>query len=47
MLSQEEYDFIENFHTNKPHRFRELERFAKLHKKLSKYQSQADIPVTF
>lgn len=47
MLNQEEYDFILKFQTSRFHRFREIERFALLDKKFSKYQSQADIPVRF
>ena len=47
MLNQEEYDFILEFQTNSLHRFREIERYAELDKKLRKYQSLADIPVRF
>ena len=47
MLNQEEHDFILEFQTSSLHRFREIERFAILDKKFSKYQSQADIPVRF
>ena len=47
MLNQEEYEFILKFQTSSLHRFREIERFAILAKKFSKYQSQADIPVRF
>ena len=47
MLNQEEYDFILKFQTSSLHRFREIERFAIFDKKLSKYQSLADIPVRF
>ena len=47
MLNQEEYDFILEFQTSSLHRFREIERYAELDKKLRKYQSLADIPVRF
>ena len=47
MLNQEEYDFILEFQTSRFHRFREIERYAELDKKLRKYQSLADIPVRF
>ena len=47
MLNQKEYDFILEFQTSSFHRFREIEHFAILDKKFSKYQSQADIPVRF
>jgi hypothetical protein len=47
MLNQEDYDFILEFQTSNLHRFREIERYAELDKKLRKYQSLADIPVRF
>lgn len=47
MLNQEEYDFILKFQTSRFHRFREIERFAELDKKLRKCQSPADIPLSF
>ena len=47
MLNQKEYDFIREYRNSRFHRFREIERFAILDKKFSKYQSQADIPVRF
>lgn len=46
MLNLEDDDFIREYR-NSFHRFREIERFALLDKKFSKYQSQADIPVRF
>ena len=48
MLNLEDEDFIKEFRiSSRFHRFREIERFALLNKKFSKYQSQADIPVRF
>ena len=47
MLNLEDDDFILKFQTSRFHRFREIERFAILDKKLRKYQSLADIPVRF
>ena len=47
MLNQEEHDFILEFQTSSLHRFREIERFAELDKKLRKCQSPADIPLSF
>ncbi|MFS9365352.1 hypothetical protein QM416_05295 [Streptococcus oralis subsp. tigurinus] len=47
MLNLEDEDFIKEFRASRFHRFREIERFVILDKKLSKYQSQADIPVRF
>lgn len=47
MIRQEEYEFMLEFQTSSLHRFREIERFAELDKKLRKYQSLADIPVRF
>ena len=47
MLNLEDEDFIKEFRISRFHRFREIERFALLNKKFSKYQSQADIPVRF
>lgn len=47
MLNLEDEDFIKEYRASRFHRFREIERFALLDKKLSKYQSQADIPVRF
>ena len=47
MLNLEDDDFIREYRNSRFHRFREIERFALLDKKFSKYQSQADIPVRF
>ncbi|MCY7097620.1 hypothetical protein MK409_05995 [Streptococcus oralis] len=47
MLNLENEDFIKEYRASRFHRFREIERFAILDKKFSKYQSQADIPVRF
>ena len=47
MLNLEDEDFIKEYRNSRFHRFREIERFALLDKKFSKYQSQADIPVRF
>ena len=47
MLNLEDEDFFKEYKASRLHRFREIERFAILDKKLSKYQSQADIPVRF
>ncbi|WP_192833041.1 hypothetical protein [Streptococcus pseudopneumoniae] len=47
MLNLEDEDFIKEYRVSRFHRFREIERLAILDKKLSKYQSQADIPVRF
>ena len=47
MLTLEDDDFILEFQTSSLHRFREIERYAELDKKLRKYQSLADIPVRF
>ena len=47
MLNLEDEDFIKEFRASKFHRFREIERYAELDKKLRKYQSLADIPVRF
>ncbi|KXT85234.1 hypothetical protein [Streptococcus oralis] len=47
MLKQEEYDFMLEFQTSSIHRFREIERFAVLDRKLKELQSSADIPVRF
>lgn len=47
MINLEDEDFIKEYRVSRFHRFREIERFAILDKKLSKYQSQADIPVRF
>jgi len=46
-LNLEDDDFIREYRNSRFHRFREIERFALLDKKFSKYQSQADIPVRF
>ncbi len=45
MLNLEDDDFIREYRNSTV--FREIERFALLDKKFSKYQSQADIPVRF
>ena len=47
MLNLEDDDFIREYRNSLFHRFREIERFAILDKKLRKYQSLADIPVRF
>ncbi len=47
MLNLEDDDFIREYRNSRFHRFREIERYAKLDKKLRKYQSLADIPVRF
>ena len=47
MINLEDEDFIREYRNSRFHRFREIERFAILDKKFSKYQSQADIPVRF
>ena len=47
MLNLEDDDFIREYRDSRFHRFREIERFAILDKKLRKYQSLADIPVRF
>ena len=47
MLDLEDDDFIREYRDSRFHRFLEIERFVILDKKLSKYQSQADIPVRF
>ena len=47
MLNLEDDDFIREYRNSLFHRFHEIERFALLDKKFSKYQSQADIPVRF
>ena len=47
MLNLEDDDFIREYRNSLFHCFREIERFAILDKKFSKYQSQADIPVRF
>ena len=47
MIKQEEYYFLREFQTSSLHRFREVERFAELDKKLRKCQSPADIPLSF
>ena len=47
MLNLEDDDFIREYRNSRFHRFREIERFVILDKKLSKYHSQADIPVRF
>ena len=47
MLNLEDDDFVREYSNSRFHRFREIERFATLDKKFSKYQSQADIPVRF
>lgn len=47
MLNLEDDDFIREYRDSRFHHFREIERFAILDKKFSKYQSQADIPVRF
>jgi len=47
MIRQEEYEFMLEFQTSSLHRFREIERFAELDKKLRKCQSPADIPLSF
>ncbi|WP_195215950.1 hypothetical protein [Streptococcus oralis] len=47
MLDLEDDDFIREYRDSLFHRFREIERFAILDKKFSKYQSPADIPVRF
>ena len=47
MLNLEDDDFIREYRNSRFHRFREIERYAELDKKLRKYQSQADIPVRF
>lgn len=47
MLNLEDDDFIREYSNSRFHRFREIERFALLDKKFSKYQSQADILVRF
>lgn len=47
MLNLEDDDFIREYRDSRFHRFREIEHFALLNKKFSKYQSQADIPVRF
>ena len=47
MLNLKDDDFIREYRNSLFHHFREIERFALLDKKFSKYQSQADIPVRF
>ena len=47
MIRQEEHEFMLEFQTSSLHRFREIERFAELDKKLRKCQSPADIPLSF
>ena len=47
MLNLEDDDFIREYRDSRFHRFRKIERFAILDKKLRKYQSLADIPVRF
>ena len=47
MIKQVEYEFLLELQTSSLHRFREIERFAELDKKLRKCQSPADIPLSF
>ena len=42
MLTQKELDYITSFKQTHLHRFREIETFVKLCKKLLKHPSQAD-----
>ena len=47
MLTQKELNFIIAFKHTQFHRFREIETFAKLCKKLSKQKSQTDNSKSF
>lgn len=47
MLTQKELNYIMSFKQTHLHRFKEIETFVKLCKKLLKHPSQADNPRTF